>query len=73
MVGNRDGRRSQRRLSSGKRGDLTDRRYLLKGAEFRDFDYRAMLHNRTLDRVLFLECKMGTRLMVTAEVGGLFR
>jgi hypothetical protein len=42
---------------------------MVKAAEFRDFDERAMLHDRTLDRTSFLERKMGTRLIVIAEVG----
>ena len=43
---------------------------MVKATEFRNFNDRAMLHNRTFDRALLLERKIGTRLMVMAEVGG---
>ena len=42
---------------------------MVKAAEFRDFDDRAMLHNRTLDRTSLSERKMRTRSVVVAEVG----
>jgi hypothetical protein len=34
---------------------------MVKASEFRDFDYRATLHNLTLNRALLFERKMSAR------------